>query len=56
MPRRYVEGRLQDNRNGAELFRTRLSDLTATGLGPQTRPEQIPVSLWQQFGKNSALV
>lgn len=26
-----------------------LDRLTAAGLGPQTRPEQIPVALWQQF-------
>ena len=32
-----------------------LSNFTATGLGPQTRPEQIPVSLWQQFGQSSTL-
>ena len=26
-----------------------LARLTAAGLGPQARPEQIPVALWQQF-------
>ena len=26
-----------------------LDRLTAAGLGPQARPEQIPVALWQQF-------
>jgi 16S rRNA (adenine1518-N6/adenine1519-N6)-dimethyltransferase len=26
-----------------------LARLTAAGLGPQARPEQIPVALWRQF-------
>ncbi len=50
--RRKQIGGLLRGKLSPEKAQTWLSDLAATGLGPQTRPEQIPVSLWQKFGEN----
>jgi 16S rRNA (adenine1518-N6/adenine1519-N6)-dimethyltransferase len=39
-----LRGKLSAGQSGAWLGR-----LTAAGLGPQARPEQIPVALWREF-------
>ncbi|MEO6993216.1 MAG: 16S rRNA (adenine(1518)-N(6)/adenine(1519)-N(6))-dimethyltransferase RsmA [Lacunisphaera sp.] len=42
--RALLRGKLPEEKSARWLDR-----LTAAGLGPQARPEQIPVALWQEF-------
>ncbi len=47
--RRKQIGSLLRDKLPADQSAAWLARLTAAGLGPQARPEQIPVALWQEF-------